>query len=232
MKKFIAMFVLILVIIGLTIGLAYSCKTVINKNNEITALEQKNKDYEEGIKELNSKIEKMQDTEDNKTEENNSSKEDISILFDENKISNKKENIKVSQDISDTMSVLSVNVNTETNSLIINLDKELSNLIYGYNENTESHTITGFSQKIVDAQISIVVKDIKDLKVVILMEDGTVKYIGIDNILDKSYTVKSVTDSKGYVKLTKVILKDETQSEIKYGIVGIKADGTIDIIEF
>ena len=40
------------------------------------------------------------------------------------------------------------------------------------------------------------------------MEDGTVKYIGIDNILDKSYTVKSVTDSKGYVKLTKVILKD------------------------
>jgi len=99
MKKFIAMFVLILVIIGLTIGLAYSCKTVINKNNEITALEQKNKDYEEGIKELNSKIEKMQDTEDNKTEENNSSKEDISILFDENKISNKKENIKVNFNI-------------------------------------------------------------------------------------------------------------------------------------
>jgi len=108
-----------------------NCISVINKNNEITALEQKNKDYEEGIKELNSKIEKMQDTEDNKTEENNSSKEDISILFDENKISNKKENIKVSQDISDTMSVLSVNVNTETNYLIINLDKELSNLIYG-----------------------------------------------------------------------------------------------------
>lgn len=232
MKKFISIFVLILVIIGLTIGLVYSCKTVINKSNEITALNQKNKDLESNIKELNSKIEKMQDTEDNKIEENNSPKEELRILFDENKISNKEDNIRVFENITDSMSVLSIKVNSENNSLVIDLDKELSRLIYGYTDDVESHTITGFSQKIVDAKIAIVGEDIKDLKVIILMEDGTIKYITIDNILDKSYNVKSVSEYKGYVKITKVVIKDEGKAELKYGIVGIKEDGTCDIINF
>ncbi len=232
MKKFISIFVLILVIIGLTIGIVFSCKTIVNKNSEIAALEQKNKDLESAIKELNLRIEKMQDTEDSKVEENTSKKEEISILFDETKISNKQENERVFEDISDSMSVLSIKVNSESNSLVIDLDKELSRLIYGYTEEVESHTITGFSQKIVDAKIAIVGNDIKDLKVIILMEDGTVKYISIDNILDKSYNVKSVSDSKGYIKITKVVIQNQENTELKYGIVGIRADGTIDIVNF
>lgn len=231
MKKFIPIFVLILVIIGLTIGIIYSCKTIVNKNNEIVALKQKNQDLEIGIKELNSRIEKMQDTEDNKVEENNKNL-DISVIFDEAKISNKQDNIRVFEDITDSMSVLSIKVNSESNSLVIDLDKELSRLIYGYTDDVESHTITGFSQKIVDAKIAIVGEDIKDLKVIILMGDGTIKYITIDNILDKSYNVKSVSEYKGYVKITKVVIKDEGKAELKYGIVGIKEDGTSDIINF
>lgn len=231
MKKFIPIFVLILVIIGLTIGIIYSCKTIVNKNNEIVALKQKNEDLEAGIKELNSRIEKMQDTEDNKVEDNNKNL-NISVIFDEAKISNRQDNIRVFEDITDSTSVLSIKVNSESNSLVIDLDKELSRLIYGYTEDVESHTITGFSQKIVDAKIAIAGEDIKDLKVVILMDDGTVKYITIDNILDKSYNVKSVSEYKGYIKITKVVIKDQEKSELKYGIVGIKEDGTSDIINF
>ena len=130
------------------------------------------------------------------------------------------------------MSVLSISVNVQDNSLTLNLDKELAKLIYGYNGEGESHTIAGFSQKIEDAQIAIAGANQKDLKVVLLMEDGAVKYIDIDSILDKSYTVKTIADSKDYVKLVKVTIKDEESANVKYGIAAMKKDGTCNIINF
>ncbi len=230
MKKYISTFVLVILVLVLVGGLGYSLNIIIKKDKEIVRLGSENLELRDSIKNLNDNIEKKQNEENIKVEEEIKQNKKIDIVFNENNISNKKENMKIYQDISDSMSVLSINVDTENNSLIIDLNKELAKLIYGYTDKVDSHTITGFSQKIVDAQITIIGDDKNDLNVVLLMEDGTVKYLSIDNILDKSYTVKSITDYKGYVKITKVII--ENKDGVKYGIVGIKGDGTSDIIEF
>lgn len=230
MKKFMYIIVLILVIIGLVIGLGYSCNVIIDKDKEIVTLTQENTDLKDTITTLNNTIESLQDNANEKKVEDTKKDEEVDIVFDESKILNKEENTKVIQEISDTMSVLSINVNTEDNTLIINLDKELAKLIYGYTGEGESHTITGFSQKIVDAQIAIVGSGLKDLNVIMLTEDGTIKYIGIDNILDKSYTIKTVADSKDYMRIIKVTIKDEEKASVKYGIAAIKKDGTCNLI--
>lgn len=232
MKKFISIIVLILVIIGLVIGLGYSWKLIINKDKEILTLTQENTDLKETVTTLNNTIENLQNNINDETEDEDNKKEEISFFFDESKVINKEENTKITQDIVDSMSVLSISVNVQDNSLTLNLDKELAKLIYGYNGEGESHTIAGFSQKIEDAQIAIAGANQKDLKVVLLMEDGAVKYIDIDSILDKSYTVKTIADSKDYVKLVKVTIKDEESANVKYGIAAMKKDGTCNIINF
>ena len=63
------------------------------------------------------------------------------------------------------------------------------------------------------------------------MEDGSIKYIDINNILDKSYTVKTIEDSKDYVKILKVKIKDEQKGSIKYSIIALKKDGTSKILD-
>ena len=63
------------------------------------------------------------------------------------------------------------------------------------------------------------------------MEDGSIKYIDINNILDKSYTVKTIEDSKNYDKILKVKIKDEQKGSIKYSIIALKKDGTSKILD-
>lgn len=230
MKKFISIFVLILVIIGLAIGVICCCKTIVNKNKENTELAQEINNLKETINNLNNTINNL-DKENNNQIQEEIPNEKIDISFDESKIENKEENTNVVQKISDSMSVLSIDVNTEDNSLVLNLDKELAKLIYGYTGNGETHTITGFSQKIIDAQTAMVGTSQSDLKVVLLMNDGTLKYLDINSILDKSYSIKTIDDKKDFVKIVKVTIKDNERATVNYGIVGIKSDGTSEIIE-
>lgn len=230
MKKFISIIVLILVIIGLVIGLGYSWNLIINKDKQISALNQENTDLKNTITNLNNTIENIQ--QDSKVEEKNDAiVEESNTFFDESKIENKQDSTNVVEDISDFMGVLSVSVDTEQNTLTLDLDKNLAKLVYGYTGEGETHTIAGFSKKIVDAKIAIVGTEQKDLKVVLLMEDGSIKYIDINNILDKSYTVKTIEDSKDYVKILKVKIKDEQKGSIKYSIIALKKDGTSKILD-
>ena len=230
MKKFISIIVLILVIIGLVIGLGYSWNLIINKDKQISALNQENTDLKNTITNLNNTIENIQ--QDSKVEEKNDAiVEESNTFFDESKIENKQDGTNVVEDISDFMGVLSVSFDTEQNTLTLDLDKNLAKLVYGYTGEGETHTIAGFSKKIVDAKIAIVGTEQKDLKVVLLMEDGSIKYIDINNILDKSYTVKTIEDSKDYVKILKVKIKDEQKGSIKYSIIALKKDGTSKILD-
>lgn len=235
MKRFISSFVLILVIIGLIIGLVYTGKSIVKKNTEIAKLNQEITDLKGTISTLNNTIEKLQDNTsttdttpavENKEEE----KESVKIAFDAQKISNLEDQMSVIQDISDSMNIININVDVESNSLLVNINKDLAKLVYGYTGDGQTHTVAGFSQKIVDAKIAMVGTSSKDLKVVLLMEDGSVKYLEISSILDGSYTVQTIAEEKDYVQLVKVVIK--TQDNTRYGIVGIKNDGTNKIIKF
>lgn len=233
MKKIIPTLVLILVIICLVIGLGYSLKVIIKKDKDIAALNQEITDLKNTVSTLNNTIEKVQDSDleeklDNKEEKDNN----ILYYFNEKSLVNKKEHTSITQDISDSMDVLDINVNSELNTLVLSLDKELARIIYGYTGEAENHAVTGFFQRIVDAKVCLVGNKSEDLKVILLMEDGTIKYIDINNILDKSYSVKTVAEDKDYINIIKVIIKDEEEAEVTYGIVGIKKDGTSKIIEF
>lgn len=235
MKRFISSFVLILVIIGLIVGLVYTGKSIVNKNTEIAKLNQEVTDLRSQVTTLNSTIEKLQDK--NGAGDNTpvietpvEEKEDVKIAFDTSKITNIEDQMTVTQDISDSMDIISINVDTESNALVVNINKDLAKLVYGYTGDGQTHTVAGFSQKIVDAKISIVGTSSKDLKVVLLMEDGSIKYLEIANILDGSYTVQTIAEEKDYVQIVKVAIK--TQDSTRYGIVGIKNDGTNKIIKF
>ena len=120
MKKFISIIVLILVIIGLVIGLGYSWKLIINKDKEILTLTQENTDLKETVTTLNNTIENLQNNINDEIEDEDNKKEEISFFFDESKVINKEENTKITQDIVDSMSVLSISVNIQDNSLTLN----------------------------------------------------------------------------------------------------------------
>ncbi len=236
MKKFISTFILIVIIIGLIIGLVYTGKNIVRKNTEIAKLNQEITDLKGTVATLNNTIEKLQDnTEKSQVPTETEQKEEVVVengkaVFNVDKITNKQEGTTISQDISDSNNVLSVNVDTQANALVININRELAKLMYGYTGDGQTHTVAGFSQNIVDAKLAIVGNTTKDLKVVLLMEDGSIKYIDIDNILDGSYNVKTVAEEKDYVKIEKVTIKNADTT--RYGIVGIKNDGTNTIISF
>ena len=230
MKKFISIFVLILVVIGLVLGLIVSGNSIVNKDKEIVKLTQENEDLKNNINTLNSTIDSLNNTE-NKGQDNNTST--ITYYnFDSTKIVNKEENTMVTKDISDSNEVIEVLVDSSNNNLNINLNAELIRLIYGTLVSEYNHTITGFSQKIDDAQVVIIGNDFKDLRIVLLMEDGTIKYIDIDSILDGSYTVQTFDKEKDFVRIVKVNIENSQDGVLKSGIVGIKKDGTNILIEF
>lgn len=232
MKRFISSFVLILVIIGLIIGLVYTGKTIINKNAEIARLNQEISNLQGQVSTLNGTIEKLQD----KTNTDNTpviepkEEEKGKAVFDSSKITNLEDQMTVTQDISDSMDVISINVDVESNALNININKELAKLVYGYTGEGQTHTVAGFSQKVMDAKVAMVGNSLKDLKVVLLMEDGSIKYLEIASILDGSYTVQTIAEEKEYLSIAKVVIKN--QDVTRYGIVGIKEDGTNKIIKF
>lgn len=231
MKKFISIFVLILVVIGLVLGLGVSCKSIVNKDKEIVKLTQENEDLKNTINTLNTTIDSLKSS-DNKEQEKGNTSDIINDSFDANKIINKDENTTVTKDISDSNSVIEVSVDNKNNNLNINLNTELIRLIYKKVISEYNHTITGFSQKINDAQVAIIGDDFKDLNLVLLMDDGTIKYISIDNILDGSYTVKTLDKEKDFVRIIKVNIENSQDGTLKTGIVGIKKDGTNMIINF
>ena len=231
MKKFISIFVLILVVICLVLGLVVSCKSIINKDKEIVKLIQENEDLKNTINTLNTTIDSLKSS-DNKEQETDSTSDIINDSFDANKIINKDENTTVTKDISDSNSVIEVSVDNKNNNLNINLNTELIRLIYKKVISEYNHTITGFSQKINDAQVDIIGDDFKDLNLVLLMDDGTIKYISIDNILDGSYTVKTLDKEKDFVRIIKVNIENSQDGTLKSGIVGIKKDGTNMLINF
>lgn len=231
MKKFISIFVLILVVICLVLGLVVSCKSIINKDKEIVKLIQENEDLKNTINTLNTTIDSLKSS-DNKEQETDSTSDIINDSFDANKIINKDENTTVTKDISDSNSVIEVSVDNKNNNLNINLNTELIRLIYKKVISEYNHTITGFSQKINDAQVAIIGDDFKDLNLVLLMDDGTIKYISIDNILDGSYTVKTLDKEKDFVRIIKVNIENSQDGTLKSGIVGIKKDGTNMLINF
>lgn len=231
MKKFISIFVLILVVICLVLGLVVSCKSIINKDKEIVKLIQENEDLKNTINTLNTTIDSLKSS-DNKEQETDSTSDIINDSFDANKIVNKDENTTVTKDISDSNSLIEVSVDSKNNNLNINLNTELIRLIYKKVISEYNHTITGFSQKINDAQVAIIGDDFKDLNLVLLMDEGTIKYISIDNILDGSYTVKTLDKEKDFVRIIKVNIEKSQDGTLKSGIVGIKKDGTNMLINF
>lgn len=231
MKKFISIFVLILVVICLVLGLVVSCKSIVNKDKEIVKLTQENEDLKNTINTLNTTIDSLKSS-DNKEQEKGNTSDIINDSFDANKIINKDENTTVTKDISDSNSVIEVSVDNKNNNLNINLNTELIRLIYKKVISEYNHTITGFSQKINDAQVAIIGDDFKDLNLVLLMDDGTIKYISIDNILDGSYTVKTLDKEKDFVRIIKVNIENSQDGTLKSGIVGIKKDGTNMLINF
>lgn len=237
MKKFISTFLLLVIIIGLIIGLVYTGKSIVKKNTEIAKLNQEIVDLKATVSTLNNTIEKLQDgSKNSQVPEQIDEKEEKEIIetgkavFSVDKITNKQEGTTITQDISDSNNILSINVDTQTNSLVININRELAKLMYGYTGDGQTHTVAGFSQNIADACLAIVGNTTKDLKVVLLMDDGSIKYIDIENILDGSYNVKTIAEEKDYVKLVKVSIKNEDTT--RYGIVGIKNNGVNTVISF
>ena len=233
MKKHISTFVLILVIAGLITALFYTGKSLIQKDKELAVLSQQNGDLNKSVEELNKKIEDMQDEKIEKEAEREELKNDEVVpVLDIEKIVNKIDGTTIEESIYASNGVISVDVDNEAKSLTINLDAGLAKQIYGYNGQSENHTIAALSEKVVDLKILNSGKGANSVKVIILTESGKVKYIDIANILDKSYTIKSVDNIENVVRITGISIETIENSDVIYGVVGIKADGTSEILTF
>ena len=233
MKKHISTFVLILVIAGLITALFYTGKSLIQKDKELAVLSQQNEDLNKSVEELNKKIEDMQDEKIEKEAEREELKNDEVVpVLDIEKIVNKIDGTTIEESIYASNGVISVDVDNEAKSLTVNLDAGLAKQIYGYNGQSENHTIAALSEKVVDLKILNSGKGANSVKVIILTESGKVKYIDIANILDKSYTIKSVDNIENVVRITGISIETIENSDVIYGVVGIKADGTSEILTF
>ncbi len=234
MKKHISTFVLILVIAGLLVGLVYTGKALISKDKEIAVLNQQNIDLNKSVEDLNKKIEELQDekAENEKTEENTVVQIGSMPILDVEKVTNKKEGTTLTENIYDNNGIVSISVDNDTKSLSISLDAGIARQIYGYNGENDVHTIAALSEKILDVKILNSGKGANDLKLVILTESGKVKYVDVANILDKSYTIKSVDTIENVVRITGVSVVDSESGDVTYAVVGIKADSTAQIVEF
>lgn len=238
MKKHMSTFVLILVIAGLITALFYTGKSLIGKNTEIAVLKQQNEDLNKSVEELNKKVEDLQDEKTDKEPEkeekiDEKTKNDNKIenfVLDVGKISNAPEGTIITENIYANNGVLSVSADNESKSLNIALDGELARQIYGYKGQSDNHTIAALSEKVVDIKVLNSGKGANSLKVVILTESGKVKYIDIANILDKTYTMKSVDNVENIVRITGVSVEIKENSDISYSVVGIKADGTAELL--
>lgn len=222
MKRYISILVLVVLVIALGIGIIFCGNKIVQKNNEIVKLNQENKDLKDTINTLNDTIEKIQDN----SQDNNIS---INYNFDESKVENKKDGETIIEDISQDNGTISASVDTIENNVYITLDSKMANLVYGYNGQDISKTLVGFNNKVIDIKIGIDGEASNDLKVVMLMNDGAVKYVTIADILNGSFNIKTLNADR-YVKISKVIIKDEVSQ--RSGFVGIKLDGSAKIIEF
>lgn len=235
MKRYISMFVLILFVIALVGGLGYACNEIIQKDKEIAVLNQEVTDLKNRITELNDRVENIQDEQDKVEEvpvvEPEDEKEEISLgAFKQENLTNKEEGTNVYARIADENNVIGIEVDEKNNSLNIATYADAANLFFGYTGTSEVHTVTGFNSKIVDARIMATGNTPAGIKVVLLMEDGSVKYLTIGNILDKSYTVNTVANAEGIVRLTEVLIEKEMETTV--GVVGTKLDGTSVILEW
>lgn len=222
MKRYISIFVLVLLVIALVVSVVFCGNKIVQKNNEIVKLEQETKDLKGTINTLNETIEKIQD-------DSKDTNITLNYSFDESKIENKKDNETIIEDISEDNGTINASVDTVENNVYITVDSKMANLIYGYNGENISKTLVGFNNKIVDIKIGIDGKVSSDLKVVMLMNDGAIKYVTIADILNGSFNIKTLNNDK-YIKLSKVIIK--TDGSERSGFVGIKLDGSAKIIEF
>ena len=240
MKKHISTFVLLLVVAGLITALVYTGKSLIQKNTEIAVLKQQNEDLTKSVTDLNNRIESLQDekmnneTADREVEKENIEKESKTLMpsLDVEKITNKIDGAKISENVYANSGVVNVTVDNDAKSLNVVLDSIIAKQVYGYNGQSENHTIAGLSEKIVDVKILNSGKGANTLKVVILTESGKVKYIDIANILDKSYTIKSVDNVENIVRITGISIENSENNDINYGVVAIQADGTATILAF
>lgn len=237
MKRYISMIVLIIFVIVLVGGLGYACNIIIQKDKEIVALNQEVTDLKNTITELNNRVENIQDNQDSQEEPpvvvkpEETEKEDNKIsVFNQENLSNKEEGSNVYARLSDENNVIGIEVDGRNNSLNISTYAEAAKMFFGYTGGNEVHTIAGFSSNIVDARIMATGNTPSGIKVVLLMEDGTVKYITIKSILDKTYTVNTVANAEGIVRLTEIIVEKEVESRVD--VAGIKIDGTSVILEW
>ncbi|MBO5476557.1 MAG: hypothetical protein J6A15_02235 [Clostridia bacterium] len=236
MKRHISIIVLILFVIALVVGLGYSCNIIIQKDKQIAVLNQEVTDLKNNVTELNNKIENMQDVDVNVTEpvvpsEPKEEEKATTIeAFNQEKLENKEEDANIYSRLSDENSVIGIEVDSKNDSLNISTYAEAAKLFFGYTGANEVHTVAGFNCEIVDARIMATGNTPEGIKVVLLMEDGTVKYITIGSILDKSYTVNTVANAQGIVRLTEVVV--EKEMETRMDVAGVKLDGTSVMLEW
>lgn len=235
MKRNISIFVLLLVIVGLVAGIGYAGKLIINKDNEITALMQENKDLKARIEEINSKIEIKQEEKIQEETKEEVKKEETKldvVALDIEKIENKKEDTTIVEKVYAGNSVINASLENDKKSIIITLNADVARQVYGYLGQSENHTVAGFSSNISDIKVIATGKTQDSVKVILLMEDGTVKYIKMSSILSKTYTVQTVSEMENVVKISEVVVTDNTTGESKIEVVAIKKDGKAKILSW
>ena len=219
MKKNISILTLVIFLILLVLSLGYCIKKINNSKQYINTLEQRNNELSGTIVNL-------------ETDMSNKDKEEAKVsipVFDNSKIENIQEGMDALERMYETSSGITVSV--IDNSLAINLYAEAAGNAFGYTGDDLYHVVTGFNKKIIDIKVIHAGPGEESLKIIMLMEDGVIKYIPISNILDNSFTVLTVKNAENIIRLVKVDVSIEKTNRY-IDIVGIRPDGTAILLEW
>lgn len=233
MKRYIAMMVLIIFVIVLVGLLGFSCNKIIQKNKQIDMLTEEVNELKNTMIELDKKVENNEEDKEEIQQPIVEPEEPLKIdlgAFKQENLKERDESTTVYTRILDENNVIGIEVDGRSNSLNISTYAEAAKLFFGYTGTNDVHTITGFGEKIVDARILATGNTPNGIKVVLLMENGSVKYIKIGDILNKTYTVNTVENATDIIRIVEVMVEKDGASMVQ--VVGLQQDGTAIILKW
>lgn len=193
MKKLMTT-VLLICIIALMVVTLGLCDKVQEKEKDLIAQEEKMKQIETRIVEL----------EENKTTEQNKKEQEVSketenlgtlnVKFDPNKIKTKTEGMKYKNKIQYVDSITGMSITLEEGKVYLYTepDNQTHKEIFPKaTKKLEGQEITGFSSNIVEVHFAYFGTDVSPAKIVFLMEDGTVEYADSKKIIENSEFVSA-----------------------------------------
>ncbi|MBR3249271.1 MAG: hypothetical protein IKF83_01060 [Clostridia bacterium] len=233
-KISLPMFITVIVLLIAIISGIYVFMQNQKLDKEITGLKEQISKTQTEKNELQDKLNNasnvVSNTEESNTDTNNSNDEKFIVpSLSTGTVKNAISNWKYDLEISDNLCMISLNsgipyISWNTKIKDEKINSTLNDLSKWYNVTLtdESQKISGFNKKVVDVHIGGIGQDISGQVYIFQMEDGTIEYSTIENMIKNVSTQGKIGQLKNIVKIQDAVVDDDLSGF--YTVVAIDKD--------